>query len=145
MGTVTKRRGRKSAGDLVAESTIAGAVMRMKRPDPPSELTPEQAEVWVSVVSTFAADYFRTEMHPILVQYCRHVVQARRVAQLIQAMESRDELDIDAYQKLLKMQDTESRCIASMGTKMRLTQQATVNAKVQKPTVLGAAKKPWEA
>lgn len=138
------KRGRKSAGDLVAAQTIAGAVFRMDRPDPPSELTDEQAAEWRAVVDRMPGGYFPRETHAILVQYCRHVVTARRVSQLIAATEMQSPIDVDVYKDLLKMQEAEGRAISSLATRMRLTQQATVNAKVQKPIDVGAAKKPWE-
>lgn len=128
----------------MAAQTIAGAVSRLERPSPPSELTEEQAVEWWAVVNRMPANYFPRETHPLLVQYCRHVVQARRVAQLITATESSPSLDVEVYGKLLKLQEAEGRAISSLATRMRLTQQATVNAKVQKPLDLGAAKKPWE-
>lgn len=142
---MTTKRGRKSAGDLVAAQTIAGAVSRLERPAPPSELTDEQATEWWAVVNRMPATYFPRETHAMLVQYCRHVVTARRVAQLIAATEMQSPINVDVYKDLLKMQEAEGRAISSLATRMRLTQQATVNAKTQKPLDLGAAKKPWEA
>ena len=72
------------------------------------------------------------------------MVTARRVSQLIAATEMQSPIDVDVYKDLLKMQEAEGRAISSLATRMRLTQQATVNAKVQKPIDVGAAKKPWE-
>jgi hypothetical protein len=141
---MTAKRGRKSAGDLVAAQTIAGAVSRLERPSPPSELTDEQSTEWWAVVNRMPAAYFPRETHALLVQYCRHVVTARRVAQLIAATENNPSLDVAVYKDLLKMQEAEGRAISSLATRMRLTQQATVNAKVQKPLDMGAAKKPWD-
>jgi len=140
---MTAKRGRKSAGDMVAAQTIAGAVSRMDRPAPPSELTREQATEWVAVVERMPGGYFPRETHPVLVQYCRHVVTARRVAQLLAATEAAPTLDLDNYARLLKLQEAEGRAISSLATRMRLTQQATVNAKVQKPIDMGTSEKPW--
>jgi len=133
-------RGRKSAasGELVAVS----AVQVMARPDAPYDLTDEQADEWRSVVDRLPADWFPRETWPILTQYCRHVVTARRVAQLIDAEMKSPEFDVGRYSDLLKMAQRESQVIASLATKMRLSQQATYDKSKKKPT---AAKRPWEA
>lgn len=140
---MTAKRGRKSAGDMVAAATVAGAVQRMDRPAPPSELTQEQAAEWDAIVARMPAGYFPRETHGVLTQYCRHIVSARRVAQLIEAAASAVELDTKTFGELLKMQESEGRAISSLATRMRLTQQATVNAKVQKPIDIGTSTKPW--
>jgi hypothetical protein len=78
----------------------------------------------------------------MLAQYCRHVVAARRIAQLVTAAEKARKMDIDDYDKLLKMQDREGRALSSLATRMRLTHQATVAKDVaHKPGVVDS---PWE-
>ena len=80
----------------------------------------------------------------MLAQYCRHVVEARRIAQLIQRMQADNEgFNVKDYDRLLKMQDREGRAISSLATRMRISQQATVRAeKARKPA---QNRKPWEA
>lgn len=136
MGT----RGRTSAAEL---SVISGnGVETVRRPDPPSELTDEQAEEWQAVVMRLPADWFPRETHSMLAQYCRHVVSARRCAQLVAQIEGAEQLDMDAYDKALKMQEREGRAISSLATRMRISQQATVRQeKARKP---GMVAKPWE-
>jgi hypothetical protein len=88
------------------------------------------------------ADWFPRETHGMLAQYCRHVVAARRVAQLVAQAETSDPLDLEVYDRLLKMQEREGRALSSLATRMRISQQATVRAEqAHKP---GAIKKPWE-
>jgi hypothetical protein len=135
MGT----RGRASAASLeVAKPTTE----RVARPDAPYDLTDEQTEEWWAVVNRLPADWFPRETHAVLSQYCRHVVSARRVAQLIQSEETGEGFDLDQYDKLLKMQEREGRALSSLATRLRITQQATVSAKAKKPTV---GKLPWES
>lgn len=132
-------RGRKSAASL---SVISGAgIEPVRRPEPLPELTDEQAHEWRVIVNSLPADWFRAETLPMLAQYCRHVVAARRVAQLIEMQAGADELDLDAMDKLAKMQDRESRALTTLGTKMRITQQATYDKSKKKPL---QSKKPWE-
>lgn len=133
-------RGRKSAASM--EITIPSNVEVVHRPQPPNELTPEQQDEWHAVVERMPADWFPRETHGLLVQYCRHVIAARRIAQLIAKTEKAKAFDVDMYDKLLKMQEREGRAISSLATRMRITQQATVRAEsARKPEQLAA---PWE-
>jgi hypothetical protein len=88
------------------------------------------------------ADWFPRETHALLTQYCRHVVAARRVAQLIEGAEGAAEFDVETYERLLRMQEKEGRAVSSLGTRMRITQQATVkHEQARKPPVVP---KPWD-
>lgn len=141
MGT----RGRVSAASL--EVATAKPLETVQRPDAPYDLTDEQSEEWWAVVNRLPADWFPRETHGVLAQYCRHVVAARRVAQLVRAAESEvDEggeavLDLNRYDQLLKMQEREGRALSSLATRLRITQQATMSEKAKKPS---QAKRPWE-
>lgn len=135
MGT----RGPKSAASLEVARPQVEAV---QRPDAPYDLTDEQTEEWWAVVNRMPADWFPRETHGLLSQYCRHVVAARRVAQLVAAEEAGDGLDLARYDQLLKMQEREGRALSSLATRLRITQQALVSPKAKKPEMV---KKPWEA
>ena len=134
-------RGRKSAASLAVASRPVEVV---QRPDAPYDLTDEQSEEWWAVVNRMPADWFPRETHGMLSQYCRHVVAARRVAQLIADREAQvGALDVEEYDRLLKMQEREGRAISSLATRMRISQQATVRAEqARKPSQV---RKPWEA
>lgn len=136
MGT----RGRTSSAELSVIS--GGGIETVRRPDPPSDLTEEQADEWRAVVTRLPADWFPRETHGMLAQYCRHVVSARRCAQLVTQIEAAKEFDLDAYDKALKMQEREGRAISSLATRMRISQQATVRADKARrgPTI----KKPFD-
>ena len=134
-----KTRGRTSAAAL--EVAVLGKVEAVQRADAPYDLTDEQTEEWWAVVNRLPADWFPRETHGVLAQYCRHVIAARRVAQLVAAEEA-GEFDLDRYDQLLRMQEREGRALSSLATRLRITQQATVDKRTQKPA---QAKKPWEA
>lgn len=135
------QRGRKS----VASLSVVGedALETVRRPSAPDGLTDEQVAVWDRVVSSLPADWFRPETLDMLAQYCRHVVTADRVAQLIQAEEASDEFDVDQYDKLLKLQEREGRAMSSLATRMRITQQATFD-KERKKGKSPQSKRPWQ-
>lgn len=133
-------RGRKSAASLAVASRPIEVV---QRPDAPYDLTDEQSEEWWAVVNRMPADWFPRETHGLLAQYCRHVVAARRVAQLVDQETASEQFDVDRYDQLLKMQEREGRAISSLATRMRISQQATVRAEqARKPSQV---RKPWEA
>ena len=135
MGT----RGPKSAGAL----SVAPAIDAVQRPDAPYDLTDEQSEEWWAVVNQMPADWFPRETHGMLSQYCRHVVAARRVQQLVQSAEKSPALDVAEYDRLLKMQEREGRAISALATRMRISQQSSFDKKKAKG-IVGTIKKPWE-
>lgn len=120
MGT----RGRTSVAALTAPAAV-GPVETVARLRAPHDLTDEETEVWAAVVESHPADWFDPSTAPMLGQYCRHVIHARRVAELIERAVGNPELAIKDYDRLLKMQERESRAIASLATKMRIAQQST--------------------
>lgn len=141
------KRGRKSAAALEMPSVSALTVVQ--RPMCPHDLTDEESEVWFAVVNRLPADWFPVETHPLLTQYCRSVIQARRVAELIERATSdlnletnEPTLSVAGYDRLLKMQARCSASIAMLATKMRISQQATTNHRGNKKAV--TPKKPWE-
>ena len=134
-----KKRGRTSAAEI---SVISGhGIETVRRPEPPDELTHEHAIEWRAVVNRLPADWFPRETHGVLAQYCRHVVAARRVAQLIDAEEESEEFDLQRYNRLLIMQEREGRALSALATRMRLTQQTTYDRQKVKPA---PRSKPWE-
>jgi hypothetical protein len=137
---MSTQRGRRSAAAL---AIAAPTVEIVQRPDAPYDLTDEQVDEWRAIVNRLPADWFPRETHGVLAQLCRHIVNARRVAQLITAELENEKLDVGVYEQLLRMQAKESALIVSLSTKLRITQQATVRAeKARKPTMVDT---PWQA
>lgn len=132
-------RGRKSAAAL---AVISGdGIVTVRRPEPLSGLSDEQADEWRTIVNRLPADWFPAETHGLLAQYCRHLVLSKRLAQLIDAAEKAEEFDLNEYDKLLQMHEREGRALSSLATRMRLTQQSTYSKDRGKPK---AALKPWQ-
>jgi hypothetical protein len=138
-----RQRGKKSVAALEAP----GAVAVVQRPDAPLDLTPEETDIWLETVEAMPADWFPRETWPLLRQWCRHTVTARRVAQLMDAEVARDDVDIMAMDKLQQMQARETAALKALAASMRLSQQASYSArgaggeKGRRATV----KRPWEA
>lgn len=138
-----KTRGRDSAASQ--EIAHLARVDITQRPDAPYDLTDEQADEWRAVVSRMPADWFPRETHPLLTEYCRLVVRARRLAQLADQAEKAPPAEFDSkeYQSLVKTEGAISRDISSLATRMRLSQQGTYDAKKSKGKVT-LSQKPWE-
>lgn len=136
MGT----RGRVSTAAL----TVVGAseIDAVERPQAPAELTPEQKAEWYAIVNRMPADWFPRETHSMLAQYCRHIVRARRLGQLLDKAESAEDFDVKEYRDLLRSEEEQSRAISSLATKMRISQQTTYDKSRKKGS--GGVRKPWE-
>jgi hypothetical protein len=78
------QRGRPTRASLALVSARIEAIPRQSAP---SELTKEESEIWNTVVAAEPADWFSASTRPILAQYCRHIIRARRTAELIQNLE----------------------------------------------------------
>jgi hypothetical protein len=131
---------RKSAAAL--EIAASNVLELIERPSCPPDLGDEEREVWLGIINRMPADWFPTETQPLLTQYCRHVVQARKVAELIQRASGDPNLEISDYERLLKMQDRESRGISSLATRMRISQQAIHDREHKKGNA--RPRKPWQ-
>jgi hypothetical protein len=136
---------RKSAASLSVVQPLPG----QKRPDPPEDLTDEQAVEWRKVVDRLPPDWFPAESHQLLVAYVRHVVNARVIAGKIAAFDRAWLDDPDGllmFDKLTMMGEREGRAISSLATRMRLTQQSrfqktTATVKASDPN---STRKPWQ-
>lgn len=119
-----RQRGRQSLAALTAPAASQGAVTLLQRPEPPLDLTPEETDEWASVVDALPADWFPRETHPLLKQFVRHTVSARRVAQMIDAEMARNPLDVPTLDKMLAMQARETAALKALAAAMRLAQQS---------------------
>ena len=95
-----------------------------ERPEPPKGLTDDQANEWRAVVNRMPAEWFPRETHALLAQYCRHVVSAQHVAEIIEKLWSSDDFSLETFDQLLRMQEREGRALSSLATRMRITQQS---------------------
>jgi hypothetical protein len=101
------KRGRKSGAELSVVTPISAS-----RPSPADDLSPEQAEVWRSVVTRLPQDWFPRETHDVLAAYCRHVTSHRYLTKMIAACEAAGIGGDDAlkdYDRILGMRDRETR------------------------------------
>lgn len=130
---------RKSAAALAVVSHLR------ERPEPPGELSADEAEVWRSIVATKPPEWFAADTFPLLTAYCRAHVAARVVAEMVGR--AQEESDAATYLRLIDAQGRISGTLCTLATKMRLSQQSRYGARGAE----GAARraeaspvKPWE-
>lgn len=135
---------RKSAASLI---TVIGpnGVETIRRPAPPLDLTAEQQFVWTTVVNRMAAEWFPAETHGLLTQYCRLIIRARRIAEMIEAMEKLkgEDFDLQDYRRLIRDEAAVSQAIAILARNMRLSQGSTSRQEYVKKRPM-TMRKPWD-
>lgn len=137
-------RGRKSLASKEIKPITA-----VNRPNSPSELSKEQAIEWNAVVARLPADWFPRETHGLLIQYCRHVVNARTLSKQIEKFPAASlgkEDGLKRFDKLTAMHEREGRAASSLATRLRITQQTqrTPGSAATAVKKSGTSKKPWE-
>ena len=130
----------------VAAMAVQGVVTVIDRPSPPLHMTPDQTDEWVAVANSMPADWFTRETHSLLEQWCRHTVDARRIAFLIDQEMSSKEIDVHSLDKLLAMQARETSSMKALASAMRISQQASYTTKAAGTSKgdRGLVKRPWE-
>src|SRR5262245_5333553 len=135
---------RVSASELqtleLMDKTSIEVVRRLRSPD---ELTLEQRKEFERVVTTMPAEWFVPANTSLLVQYCRHVVMARRIADLIEAKISGEVEDMKGLAKLQRAQIAESKIIHQLMTAMRMTPQSVQPSRAVSPKRLQQVPSPW--
>ena len=116
------------------------SITAIERPEPPDYLTNEQATVWRSVVNRLPADWFPPVTHALLAQFCRHVTSARHIAGLIEKLAQSDASSLILFDRLLRMQERETRVISSLATRLRMTNQSRFSRNKRTGTTVS---KPW--
>lgn len=142
------QRGRKSL-QAIADGGVVTSLVAEHRLPAPLHLTDAEQAVWGEVVADQPASAFTPTHSPLLEMYCRHIVQARLLADEIMNFDRSwlaDDDGLKRYDRLLAMQEREGRAASSLATRLRITRQATDH-----PTTVGRAngrmaksRKPWE-
>jgi hypothetical protein len=147
------QRGRKSLEARAIENVVAMscASSPMKRPKAPKELSSDQKVEWNAIVDRMPEDWLTPETCPILTNLCRHIVYARDFAHELEDLnesfkkicfrlrQEHSELEpkevralarmqLDRRGELAKMHGEQTRMIATLSTKLRLTPQSRMQA-----------------
>jgi hypothetical protein len=140
------QRGKKSEASIVSQK--ANVLTSNNRIVAPAHLTDAEVAVWNEVVADQPATAFTVTHAPLLEMYCRHVVQGRILADEILNFDRSwlaDDDGLKRYDRLLGMQERETRAASSLATRMRITRQAlhpeTASNEVKRNV---KTRKPWE-
>jgi hypothetical protein len=114
------------------------------RQEPPESyaLTWDEEQEWWAIINRMPAEWFPRETLPMLAQLCRHVTRANHLSKLVNEVMHSPNLDLVQYQKLLDMEEAQTRAISSLETRMRLSQQAIHQRRKQKGKVI--TQRPWD-
>lgn len=140
-------RGRRSAASQAV--SLAAPITSERRLEAPLHATDAERAVWLEVVNDQPAGAFTATHSPLLELYCRHVTNARIIADELMNFDRSwlaDDDGLKRYDRLLAMAERESRAASSLATRLRITRQA-----VDHPTTVGRglaaqskSRKPWE-
>lgn len=116
----------------------------------PARLTGEAAEIWREVVASKPHDWFTSDSCHLLEAYC-HAVVAHRLISIGVANFTKEQMaeakGVATYDSLTRMQERQARVMATIATKLRLTQQSRYTpqaaATAAKRAGSGGAR-PWE-
>jgi hypothetical protein len=140
------QRGRVSTAST--EVIAYAPVGTSQRLEAPAHISEAERAVWIELVNDQPASAFTPTHIPLLEQYCRHVVQARVLADEVLNFDRAwlaDDGGLRRYDRLLAMIEREGRAASSLATRLRITRQAidqqtVARALMNKPK----ARKPWE-
>lgn len=137
-----KQRGRKSAAGMAVVRNLPDGLA-----PPPENFSDEQAEHWRAIVAGKPQEWFDSGNLPLLDAYCRAVVEHRQISDMVEACHPiADDEDFKRYNSLSIVQDRLSKQIASLATKMRLTQSAKYGARGADTASRKAGKgRPWSS
>lgn len=137
---------RKSAASLeVAPRPTIGVAARLA---PPLHISDAERAVWLQLVNDQPADSFTPVHQPLLELYCRHVTNARVLAEEVASFDRAwlaDEEGLKRYDRLLAMSERETRAATAVARSLRITRQSLDHATVARKVVnMPRATKPWE-
>jgi hypothetical protein len=122
---------------------------------PPADLPPEEAVIWREIVGSMPASWFDSGNAPVLVELCRHIVLSRWLAEQLETMRCANltaatkhgAKQRTIYRRLSQAAREESRLIAALSVKLRLTNSSHRRDERyddRRRFALGQGPKPWE-
>lgn len=127
------------------KSTAALSVLPVQplaRLSKPDGLTSAEAELWTAVVDSKPAEWFGEDSAPLLLEYVRCAAMTDCLDALVKASLIDPESDLN---DALKMRDRESKRLAALATKLRLTQQSRYTPQAASTANKKAAgARPWQ-
>ena len=137
--------GPKTQPDVIMEPDLPGEL-----PDPPGELSEDEAKEWRRYWLVSPPGWFPKETWPLLVQLCRHIVNARWLGETMQEirvglLDPRNAEDIKHLEVVTRLHDREGRAMSAIMERLRLTTQQRMKQNVAVPMQAEQAPevRPW--
>jgi hypothetical protein len=131
---------RRSAASLAVARPELGS-----KASPPHALSERQRALWLQIVKSKPAEWFGPETHPMLAALVAHVETFELLEREFRGLEKVDTADRLAWlDRLSKLRDRESRAIATLSTKLRLTNQSRYTPKAAATASRRTSPAPWE-
>lgn len=112
------------------------------RIQPPADLPEPCRAIWRELVDSLPPDRFHASDRPLLVMYCRALLQAQLA---FEALEQYGACDGDSVSPWLRVSDSAAKQAATLATKLRLCPQSRLDRKVAGPAARGGNEpRPWE-
>lgn len=99
------------------------AISVAQRVQPPETLTARQAQLWREIVATKPAEWFAADTTPLLAAYVKAIDSHERLSREFE-MASLDADQMTRTKALCEMLTKTANLVASLATKMRMTQQS---------------------
>jgi hypothetical protein len=131
-----KDSGRKSADSL---GVVPVVEILPKRPDPPDDLSPEEAAIWRQTVDSMRADWAGGEMLPLLRCYVAEVVLAEHWHKALRAIDM--DADPKGFARVARYHRDASKTVMLMASRLRLTPRSNRSPKDLRERRLP---RPWE-
>lgn len=150
-----RKRGRVSAAELeIRALKTDDTVVSLPAPEPPAELSEEEAALWSAIIAAFPIEHFTTEVRPLLSAFVQHTVHAQHLkAQIaevqayIDGTEEAHRLTIAmdqsaALDKLERRWARQTKAASDLSMRLRIAPQALTRSEATRRPASGL--KPWE-
>lgn len=128
----------------VASLSVARPEFGGKAP-PPHTLSDRQRALWLQIVNSKPAGWFTDDTQPMLAALVAHIETFELLEREFRGVNSLDTADkLGWLEKLARMRERESRAIASLSTKLRITQQSRYTPKAASTATKRTTPAPWE-
>ena len=134
---------RRSAASL---SVLLPELEPVPIPVAPPSLTAQQATLWRTILVSKPSDWWDQSSLPLLANLVRHLTTYDQICEQLERYDMGDVEKVDIVNKLLAMRDREGKAVASLSTKMRLTQQSKYEPQRAQHIAMrgGRVPKPWD-
>lgn len=129
-----------------AALSVVPNTLSVNRVEPPDTLDAQHLIEWYAIVDAKPADFFGKEHTPLLEALCRHIVNAKKLARLLDEFSVTEIIEDDGIRRLEKLQKmhlAQTNAQERLMRAMRLTHQSIYRADKAPSIKGGAADKPW--